>query len=141
MPYPSKVVVDGKTLTEVEEFSINLKCETTGRGSWEKRTGAAEVKIKRRSRNLPSSHFFAKATNGDGKNSIISGEIDLENAQHKPTYIIKMNSAYVSGWSFDQPEDDGDLMEEITLTVGDLKFETPGSGKSTTFVIPTFHKK
>jgi hypothetical protein len=50
-----------------------------------------------------------------------------------------MKEAYIAGWQFMQPPDDDDLVEIITLQVGNMTLS--GGGGSKSFKVPEFSKK
>jgi hypothetical protein len=83
--------------------------------------------------------MFKNATNEDGRLNIINGQIVLQNSELKETYTIDLKEAYISGWEFQQPEGDSDLVEILTLQVGSMSLA--GGGKSKTFKVPEFNKK
>jgi hypothetical protein len=139
MPQPKSVKIAGTPIEEVMGVTINIATPTGSRGDYEGRTRAATVQLTRRARNTPIAEMFKNATNEDGRLNIINGQIVLQNSELKETYTIDLKEAYISGWEFQQPEGDSDLVEILTLQVGSMSLA--GGGKSKTFKVPEFNKK
>lgn len=138
MPMPRSVKIAGKEIHEIQGVNISISTPVGPRGDYEGRTHAATLQLFRRATNTPTVELFTAATNEDGKLQIIDGEIVLENSQRKPTYTLKLEEAYISEWSFNQPPEDDMLLEVITLKVGKMTFS--GGGGSKTFTVPEFNK-
>ena len=139
MPMPHSVKIAGKEIDEVQSVSVSINTPSGPRGDYEGRTHAATIQLMRRARNTPKIELFKNATNEDGRLNIIEGEIVLQNSSLKPTYTITMKEAYITEWSFTQPEEDDMLYEIITLKVG--KIQLSGAGGSKEFTVPEFNKK
>lgn len=139
MPQPKSVKIAGTTIEEVMGVMIDISTPVGSRGDYEGRTRAATVQLTRRARNTPIAEMFKNATNEDGRLNIINGTIVLQNSELKETYTIEMKEAYISGWTFQQPEGDSDLVEVLTLQVGNMTLS--GGGKSKSFKVPEFNKK
>lgn len=154
MPLPKKVIIKGVSIAlsdivssdgyeleegeipEVQGVTVNVETPTGPRGDYEGRTHAAIITIYRRARNMPSRELFHYATNEDGHLVNISGEIHFESGKRKETYIVVMNSAFISKWYFSQPPDEGMLYETIELHVGDMTLSS--NGKTIPFKVPEF---
>jgi len=139
MPMPKSVKIAGTEIPEVQEVSLRIETPVGPRGDYDGRTAAATVQLVRRGRNTPMSEMFKTATNEDGRLNITSGTIVLQNSKHQETYTIELREAYVSGWEFSQPPEDDDMVETITLKVGNMTLA--GGGKSKSFKVPEFSKK
>jgi len=139
MPMPKSVKVAGTEIPEVQEISLRIETPVGPRGDYDGRTTAATVQLVRRGRNTPIADMFKTATNEDGRLNIVSGTIVLQNSKHQETYTIELREAYVSGWEFSQPPEDDDMVETITLKVGNMTLA--GGGKSKSFKVPEFSKK
>jgi hypothetical protein len=136
---PKSVKIAGTEIPEVQEVSLRIETPVGPRGDYDGRTTAATVQLVRRGRNTPMSEMFKTATNEDGRLNITSGTIVLQNSKHQETYTIELREAYVSGWEFSQPPEDDDMVETITLKVGNMTLA--GGGKSKSFKVPEFSKK
>jgi 5-hydroxyisourate hydrolase-like protein (transthyretin family) len=139
MPQPKSVKIAGTEIPEVQGVRLNIYTPVGPRGDYDGRTMAATVQLYRRARNTPTSEMFKSATNEDGRLNIVNGTIVLQDSRHKETYTLEMKEAYISGWQFKQPPDDDDLLETITLQVGNMTLS--GGGKSKSFRVPEFNKK
>ena len=139
MPLPKSVKIAGKPIDEVHSVNISINTPVGPRGDYEGRTHAATVQLMRRARNTPTVELFKAATNEDGRLNIISAEIVLQNSMLKETYTIQLDEAYISEWSFTQPEEDDMLYEIVTLKAGKMKLS--GGGGSKEFTVPEFNKK
>jgi hypothetical protein len=139
MPMPKSVKIAGTEIDEVQGVNLSIHTPVGPRGDYDGRTLAGTVTLHRRARNTPTSEMFKFATNEDGRLHIIDGTIVLQNSELKETYTIEMKEAYISGWQFMQPPNDDDLVEIITLQVGNIVLA--GGGKSKSFKVPEFNKK
>jgi len=133
MPKPKIVKIAGVELKEVLGVTLTVQTPSGVRGDYAGRTVAPTIQLNRRATNSPTSEMFKNATNEDGHLNVISGSITLENARKKETYTMEIKKAYISKWEFQQPPD-GDLIEMITLKVGEMVLS--GGGKSKSFKMP-----
>jgi hypothetical protein len=138
MPMPKSVKIAGVEIDEVQGVNLTINTPVGPRGDYDGRTLAATVQLTRRARNTPTSEMFKFATNEDGRLHIVDGTIVLQNSRLKETYTIDIKEAYISGWEFQQPPNDDDLLEIITLQVGVMTLA--GGGKSKSFKVPEFNK-
>ena len=136
MPQPKHVKIGGTEIDEVQGVNLTINTPVGPRGDYAGRTAAATVQLYRRARNTPTSEMFKDATNEDGRLHIVDGTIVLENSERKETYTIAMKKAFISGWQIMQPPQDDDLIEIITLQVGEMTLS--GGGKSKSFKVPEF---
>jgi hypothetical protein len=136
MPMPKSVKIAGVEIDEVQGVNLSVNTPVGPRGDYNGRTMAATVQLYRRAKNTPTSEMFKASTNEDGRLGIVNGSIVLENSKRKETYTIDMKKAFVSGWQFLQPPGDDDLIEVITLQVGEMSLA--GGGKSKSFKVPEF---
>jgi len=139
MPQPKSVTIAGTDIEEVQEVRVTIDTPINPRGHYDGRTGSMEVKLIRRARNTPTSEMFKFATNGDGRLKLIDGTIVLQDSELKDTYTIKMKQAYIDSWEFHQPPEDDDLVETISLQVG--QFEIAGGGGNVAYTMPDFIRK
>lgn len=139
MPMPQSVKIAGKVIDEVHSVTVSINTPTGPRGDYEGRTHAATVQMMRRARNTPKIELFKNATNEDGRFHLIDGEIVLQDSELKPSYTIHLTEAYISEWSFTQPEEDDMLYEVVTLKVGKIKLS--GGGGSKELTVPEFNKR
>jgi 5-hydroxyisourate hydrolase-like protein (transthyretin family) len=138
MPMPKSVKIAGKDIDEVHSVTVSIDTPMTERGHYLGRTYPATVQLMRRAQNTPKIELFKNATNKDGRLNLIQGEIVLQNSKLEPTYTITMEEAYISEWSFSQPEEDQMLYEVVTLKVGKMKL-SDGKGQKE-FTVPEFNR-
>lgn len=136
MPQPKSVKIAGVTIDEVQGVNIAVATPVGPRGDYAGRTAAATLTLYRRARNTPTSEMFKFATNEDGRFVPVEGTIVLENSRRKETYTIEIKKAFISGWNIMQPPENDDLVEVITLQVGEMSLA--GDGKSKSFKVPEF---
>ncbi len=139
MPMPKSVNIAGTDIDEIQGVNISINTPTGPRGDYEGRTTAATVQLYRRARNTPTIELFKNATNQDGRLNIVEGEIVLQNSLLQETYTIELKEAYISEWSFNQPDGDEMLYETVTLKVGKLTLSGGGSAKE--FYLFEFNKQ
>jgi len=138
MPRPKSVKIAGAEIEEVQGVNLSLSTPVGARGDYAGRTTAPTLQLYRRARNTPTSEMFKFATNEDGRLELVDGTVVLENSRKKETYTINIKEAYIAGWQITQPPEDGDLVEVITLQIGEMSLA--GNGKSQTFKVPEFSR-
>ncbi len=137
MPYPKSVTIDDEVIQEVEDVRISVSTPVDSEtGIWRGKTEPIKVVLKRRARNSPTSHFFWYTADAE-ETSFFTGTIVLQNVAEKTTYTIKMNQALIDNYTFEQPEEDGDLEETIEITVWDFELSAEGKGKKVFKIDPS----
>lgn len=131
------VVLNGKTISNPQEVSVEIDTPFDRRGIYREPTFAATVRITRDATDNAIVDLFDIATNEDGRKNIISGQLDFHGDDVKDEYSFILKRMFVSNWTLNNPTAPNmPTTETIELKVGSLEYKAGGGGAS--FDLETF---
>lgn len=123
-----KVTLDGKTIPNVREVTVQIETPSDARGIYREPTQAITITLVRDASDHPIVDLFALATNEDGRKYIItSGNFEFHGDDVKDQYTFEIKKAFISRWEIDNPQSpNAATLETIELKCGSITFSAGG---------------
>lgn len=122
------IQLDGKTIPNVNEVTVQIQTPSDQRGVYREPTQAVTITVVRDASHLAIVDLFGLATNEDGRKYIItSGNLEFIGDTAADNYAFEIKRAFVSRWEIDNPTSpSAPTRETIELKCGSITFSAGG---------------
>ncbi len=122
------ITLDGKTISNVREVTVQVETPSDARGVFREPTQAVTITVVRDASHVGTVELFGLATNEDGRKYIIpSGTLEFIGDTAADNYSFEIKRAFISRWEIDNPTSpNAPTRETVELKCGSLTFNAGG---------------